>query len=67
VEQSHRADVGGYAHLAVSVGSEAAVDALAARLVADGVPLLSGPRRTGDGYYEAVVADPDGNAVEVTV
>jgi lactoylglutathione lyase len=64
---SHRADVGGYAHLAVSVGSEAAVDALAARLVADGVPLLSGPRRTGDGYYEAVVADPDGNSVEVTV
>jgi catechol-2,3-dioxygenase len=57
----------GYAHLAVSVGSPAAVDALTARLRADGYPVLSGPRTTGDGYYESVVADPDGNRVEITV
>jgi lactoylglutathione lyase len=57
----------GYAHLAMSVGSREAVDALAARMRADGVPLLSPPRQTGDGYYEAVVADPDGNMVEITV
>ena len=56
----------GYAHLALSVGSRAAVDALAARLRADGVCVRSGPRETGDGYYEAVVEDPDGNAVEIT-
>jgi lactoylglutathione lyase len=56
----------GYAHLAVSVGSTEAVDAMAARLASDGVPIVSGPRRTGDGYYEVVVRDPDGNLVEVT-
>ncbi|MCC7054406.1 MAG: VOC family protein [Gemmatimonadaceae bacterium] len=56
----------GIAHLAVSVGSEAAVDALTARMHGDGVPVVDGPRRTGDGYYESVVLDPDGNRVEVT-
>ena len=56
----------GYAHVALAVGSEAAVDALTARLQADGVRILGGPRRTGDGYYEAVIADPDGNTVEIT-
>jgi lactoylglutathione lyase len=60
------APAAGYAHLAVSLGSEAAVDALAARLRSAGVPVPSGPRRTGDGYYEAVVEDPDGNLVEIT-
>jgi lactoylglutathione lyase len=55
-----------YAHLALALGSEAAVDALTARLRDAGVPVLSGPRRTGDGYYESVVADPDGNLVELT-
>jgi lactoylglutathione lyase len=57
----------GYAHLAVSLGSREAVDALAAALAAGGVPLHSAPRQTGDGYYEAVCADPDGNLVEITV
>ncbi len=36
------------------------------RLRADGHRVLSGPRTTGDGYYESVVADPDGNPVEIT-
>ena len=56
----------GFAHVAISVGDEAAVDALAARFKAEGVALLDGPRRTGDGYYECVVLDPEGNRVEVT-
>jgi len=56
----------GLAHVALCVGDEAAVDALAARLRAAGVPVDSGPRRTGDGYYECVVRDPEGNRVEVT-
>jgi lactoylglutathione lyase len=56
----------GYAHLALSVGSRAAVDALTARLREAGVRVVSGPRETGDGYYEAVVEDPDGNALEIT-
>ena len=57
----------GYAHLALSVRSAEAVDELTARLVADGYECLDGPRRTGDGYYESVVADPEGNRVEITV
>lgn len=57
----------GYAHLAMAVGSEAAVDALTTRLVNDGYQRLDGPRRTGDGYYESVVLDPEGNRIEITV
>ncbi|MBV9879172.1 MAG: VOC family protein [Gemmatirosa sp.] len=56
----------GYAHLALSVGSREAVVALTERLRADGVPVVSEPRQTGDGYFESVVADPDGNLVEIT-
>lgn len=56
----------GLAHVAISVGDEATVDALAARLRGDGLIPDSGPRRTGDGYYECVVRDPEGNRVEIT-
>jgi lactoylglutathione lyase len=55
----------GLAHVALSVGDEAAVDGLAARFTADGRQPLDGPRRTGDGYYECVVRDPEGNRVEI--
>lgn len=57
----------GYAHLAISVGSEANVDSLTARLREDGYEVLSGPRRTGDGYYESCIAGPDGCLIEITV
>jgi lactoylglutathione lyase len=56
----------GYAHLAISVGSRLAVEELTARMRADGVRVVSEPRETGDGYYEAVIADPDGNLVEIS-
>ena len=56
----------GLTHVAISVGSETRVDALAGALRADGYAVLDGPRRTGDGYYEAIVLDPDGNRVEIT-
>jgi lactoylglutathione lyase len=56
----------GWAHVALSLGSEAAVDEAAARLSAAGVAVVDGPRRTGDGYYECVVLDPEGNRVELT-
>lgn len=56
----------GLTHLALSLGSEQAVDALTADLQAEGVPVLDGPRRTGDGYYESVVLDPEGNRIEIT-
>lgn len=57
----------GYGHVAISVGSKEAVDELTRRLVNDGFPCLSGPRTTGDGYYESCVLDAEGNRVEITV
>ena len=57
----------GLTHLALAVGSEARVDALTSELREAGYPVLDGPRRTGDGYYESVVLDPDGNRIEITV
>lgn len=57
----------GYIHLALSVGSAEAVDALTARLRGDGYEVLSGPRTTGDGYYESCVLGIEGNQVEITV
>lgn len=56
----------GFSHIAFSVGSKEQVDALTAELVADGFPLVSAPRYTGDGCYESSVLDPDGNRVEIT-
>jgi len=55
----------GYAHLGVELGSRDAVDTLTWRLQSDGFPLLDGPRRTGDGYYESMVADPEGNRIVI--
>ena len=57
----------GWAHVAFALGSKRAVDELTDRLRSDGFAILDGPRRTGDGYYESVVLDPDGNRVELTV
>lgn len=56
----------GLTHLAITLGSASAVDAFAARLRANGGAVIDGPRRTGDGYYECVILDPEGNRVEVT-
>lgn len=56
----------GYAHIAFVVGDPTAVDQLAERFQRDGLTLKSGPRVTGDGYYEAVVEDPEGNSIEIT-
>ncbi|MCL2343288.1 MAG: VOC family protein [Firmicutes bacterium] len=55
----------GYTHLSFSTGSREAVDTLTKRLREDGYAVLSGPRVTGDGYYESQVSDPDGNRVEL--
>ena len=56
----------GFVHMAIAVGTVAAVDALTARLADDGVEVLDGPRKTGDGYYESVILDPDSNRIEIT-
>lgn len=55
----------GWTHIAISLGSEAAVDEAAKRFAADH-HLVSGPRRTGDGYYEAVIQAPDNMLIELT-
>lgn len=57
----------GYPHVAISVGSRPAVDALTNRMRADGVAVVTDPHETGDGYYESVVCDPDGNRIELSV
>ena len=56
----------GLTHFAISLGSDRLVGELTQRLKNDGVPVLDGPRRTGDGCYESVVLDPDGNRIEIT-
>lgn len=56
----------GFTHLAFSVGGEAAVDELTERLRADGYEVVSGPRTTGDGYYESLVIGFDSLRIEIT-
>lgn len=57
----------GLAHLAFSVGTKQRVEELTNQLRTDGYPVLGEPRTTGDGYYESVVADPEGNGIEITI
>ncbi|MDE7289465.1 MAG: VOC family protein [Oscillospiraceae bacterium] len=57
----------GFAHLAFGVGSRENVDRLTEQLRGDGFTIVGNPRITGDGYYESVVLDNDGNKIEITV
>ena len=57
----------GYAHIAFSVGSKEKVDALTTKLKADGYEVISGPRTTGDGYYESCIVAFEGNQIEITI
>lgn len=65
IEAAPDAERPGWDHVAIALGSAAAVDALAERCRADGC-LASAPRHTGDGFYEAVIAMPDGTRIEIT-
>jgi lactoylglutathione lyase len=56
----------GLAHFAISVGGNESVNALTERLRKDNYTIFSEPRTTGDGYYESVVLDPEGNYVEIS-
>ena len=56
----------GYIHIAFSVGSREKVDEITKILTDDGYELISGPRTTGDGYYESCVVGVEGNLVEIT-
>ena len=56
----------GWAHIALSLGCREAVDTLTEKLIAGGCTHVSGPRTTGDGYYESCVLDFEGNQIELT-
>ena len=76
IEIMHRHDISEYSgnrgvmhgltHLAISVGSKEKVDNLTEKLRSDGFGIVGEPRTTGDGYYESVVLDPEGNNIEIT-
>ena len=67
IEQQKHPYRTGYTHLAFSVGSKAAVDELTARLDEAGYSVSSGPRTTGDGYYESCIVGLEDNLIEITV
>ena len=56
----------GITHFAFSTGNKKDVDELTEQLRSDGYQVIGEPRTTGDGYYESVIRDPDGNKVEIT-
>lgn len=56
----------GLTHFAISLGSAQNVDQLTMQLEQDGYKVVGKPRRTGDGYYESVVLDPENNRIEIT-
>ena len=75
IELMHRTDIDiepqrrgfkkGWAHLSICVGEREKVDALVDKMQSNGVPIVGATRLTGDGYYEAVVEDVEGNLVEI--
>jgi len=76
IEIMHRPDISehvgrkgvtiGLTHLAISVGTRKKVDELTERIRSDGFEIIGEPRITGDGYYESVISDPEGNHIEIT-
>jgi lactoylglutathione lyase len=73
IELMHRNDITsgqatdtfGWAHIAIAIGTPGEVNALTTKMQRDGIEVASLPRRTGDGYYESVVFDPEGNRLEL--
>jgi lactoylglutathione lyase len=63
----HRNLLMGFNHVAISVGSKQKVDELTSFLRVEGILIVGDPRITGDGYYESVIADPEGNLIEITI
>ncbi|MCM3034200.1 MULTISPECIES: VOC family protein [unclassified Niallia] len=67
IDKKSNEEILGWAHIAISLGSREAVDDMTARLKNDGYRHVNGPRVTGDGYYESVIEDSEGNLLELTV
>ena len=66
-EKDQHAEHLGFTHVSFSVGSKEKVDHLTQQMSDDGITIVGQPRTTGDGYYESVVLDPEGNRIEITV
>jgi lactoylglutathione lyase len=62
-----RNDLLGFTHIAISTGSKTNVLELTERLRKDGFQIVGEPRTTGDGYFESVILDPEGNSIELTI
>lgn len=75
LELMHRPDINdqgseeriGITHIAIAVGSKEEVDEMTAQFREDGFQVVGEPRTTGDGYYESVILDLEGNRIELTV
>jgi lactoylglutathione lyase len=65
IEKRSWNDGAGLVHLAIDAGERRSVDELTDRLESDGHTVVSKPRVTGDGYYESVILDPEGNRIEI--
>ena len=76
IEIMHRLDISehdgekgltnGLTHLAISVGNREKVDILTEQIRRDGFEIIGEPRITGDGFYESIISDPEGNHIEIT-
>jgi len=76
IELMHRPDISefiekseqklGLTHFAISVGTKEKVDSLTEIVRKNGYGIIGEPRTTGDGYYESVISDPEGNLIEIT-
>jgi lactoylglutathione lyase len=67
VNESIKKEMLGFAHVAIAVGTKELVDSLTQKLKLDGFRVIGAPRTTGDGYYESVILDPEGNRIEITI
>ena len=55
----------GITHIAFKLGSKDAVLSLTETLRSDGFCIVGEPRTSGDGYFESVIFDVEGNRIEL--
>ena len=65
-QNGNKGIINGIAHFAISVGNKKKVNQLTELFRSDGFEIIGEPRTTGDGYYESVILDPEGNCIEIT-
>ncbi len=66
-KRENKLNLTGYVHIAFNTGSKENVNSLTERLRTDGFTITNEPRTTGDGYYESVIKDKEGNLIEITI